>query len=553
MDQMKKVYWKLSNYISNLKDTKDLDEIVKDLTRYSDKDIFQRIKNEIIIEDDWICFVESKIKYVEAAVFENRQFIREEGEVLPIERIRKVSHTSVEHLARHSDYIEKYNDEEIIPSKLYTVNKDTDYGVYENKFIYLLLLTVSDFIFRVKEDVLNQIKGENAIFSIQRKNELLNDEIELSLRMDFRNKSDLDGINSLEYDKLRRMDALRERVASLLATPLMQIVSKEPLISSNITKTNVLTMNENFSNSLELYEYLLNYDKSYYRINKVTEVVPLSSSLSFPMIGLELLVSLLKDSKLDDYEISKNEIDSDLKKKAIDEISSRIQNIKEKYQKDPSSYIAILEDKINLLEDQNKEIDVFRGNLQKLILIKEGLEKDNESLKKDINALLAKLDALESKLKDVNASEDLIRVQYEDKLKEKNKEIEELRNELEKKKNELNDANSDRTNLSNRCDSLKADLSKLRDEKDELIRIHGLEVQELNKKIAELLEYKRLNEARFKGMQAEAGELKAIDANKSKEAFDELENEYNAFTKYFEEVWALTKKEIIKEIKRKKG
>jgi hypothetical protein len=106
MDQMNKVYWKISDYIQSIKDIKELDPIIKDFTRYSVKDIFQRIKNEIIIEDDWITFTESKIKYVEAAVFENRQFIREEGEVLPIERIRKVSPSSVSHLAKHSDYIE---------------------------------------------------------------------------------------------------------------------------------------------------------------------------------------------------------------------------------------------------------------------------------------------------------------------------------------------------------------------------------------------------------------------------------------------------------------
>ena len=50
-----------------------------------------------------------------------------------------------------------------------------------------------------------------------------------------------------------------------------------------------------------------------------------------------------------------------------------------------------------------------------------------------------------------------------------------------------------------------------------------------------------------------AGELNASLSDTSKEAFDELENEYNAFTRYYEEVWNRTKKEIIKEIKRKKG
>lgn len=554
MDQMDKVYWKLSEYIKSVKDLKELDSVVKDLTRYSDKDIFQRIKNVTTIEDDWITFTESKIKYVEAAVFENRQFIREEGEVLPIERIRKVSHSSVEHLARHSDYIEKYTeDEDIIPSKLYTINKDTDYGVYENKFIYLLLLTLNDFIYRIREEIVASVKGLNGDFQIQRRNEILGDEIALSLKMEFRGVNADEELSEHEASKLQRMDSLRERVNALLATPLMQIVSHEPVISSNITKTNVLTMNENFSNSLELYEYLLNYDKKPYKVDKTSEVIPLSSNITFPLLGLELLVSLLKDSKVTDYEVYRNELDASEKKKAIDELSKRIEKLRDKYQKDPGDYIALLEDKINLLEGQVGTLDALKGNLNELIVVKEALDRDNKSLRKDIDNLLGKLKDIEEKLKDVNASEDLIRSQYEDKLKEKNKEIEELRENLTKANDNLSSTTIEKQNLESKVDRLKEDLANERDKIDELIRTHDLEIEAKNKEIEELIEFKRLNEARFKGIQAMAGELLADNAEKSKEAFDELEMEYNAFTKYFNEVWEQTKKEIIKEIKRKKG
>ena len=554
MDQMDKVYWKLSEYIKSVKDLKELDSVVKDLTRYSDKDIFQRIKNVTTIEDDWITFTESKIKYVEAAVFENRQFIREEGEVLPIERIRKVSHSSVEHLARHSDYIEKYTeDEDIIPSKLYTINKDTDYGVYENKFIYLLLLTLNDFIYRIREEIVASVKGLNGDFQIQRRNEILGDEIALSLKMEFRGVNADEELSEHEASKLQRMDSLRERVNALLATPLMQIVSHEPVISSNITKTNVLTMNENFFNSLELYEYLLNYDKKPYKVDKTSEVIPLSSNITFPLLGLELLVSLLKDSKVTDYEVYRNELDASEKKKAIDELSKRIEKLRDKYQKDPGDYIALLEDKINLLEGQVGTLDALKGNLNELIVVKEALDRDNKSLRKDIDNLLGKLKDIEEKLKDVNASEDLIRSQYEDKLKEKNKEIEELRENLTKANDNLSSTTIEKQNLESKVDRLKEDLANERDKIDELIRTHDLEIEAKNKEIEELLEFKRLNEARFKGIQAMAGELLADNAEKSKEAFDELEMEYNAFTKYFNEVWEQTKKEIIKEIKRKKG
>jgi DNA repair exonuclease SbcCD ATPase subunit len=400
---------------------------------------------------------------------------------------------------------------------------------------------------------MSSVKCENGVFQIRRRNEILGDDIELSLRLEFRNATLEEKLTEHEAKKLTRMEALRERVGALLATPLMQIVSKEPVISSNITKTNVLTMNENFSNSLELYEYLLNYDKKCYHVNKVTEVVPISSSLAFPMLGLELLVSLLKESKTDDYEIKKNEIIADEKKKAIDELSKRIDKIKEKYQADPSSYVAILEDKINLLESENMQMQVLRDNLDKIVLVKEGLDKDNKALRMDIDNLLSKLRDLEARLKDVNASEDLIRTEYEDKLKEKNKEIEELKEALEKKTNALQEALIQKQNAISKTDKLKEDLSNERKKYDELKRTSDLEIESKDKEINERLDFKRLNEVRFKGIQAMAGEINSENAETSKEAFDELEDEYNAFTSYYEEVWKKTKKEIIKEIKRKKG
>jgi hypothetical protein len=551
---MKRVYWKLSDYINEIKDMKELDSLIKDLARYNEKDVFQRIKNEIKIEDDWIIFAESKMKYVEKAVFENRQFIREEGEVLPIERIKRVSHNSVEHLAKHSDYIEKYTkDEEIIPSKLYTVNKDTDYGVYENKFIYLLLLTLSDFITRVKDDILASIKSDNGIFNVSRKNEILGDEITLSLRMTFKSLDVEDSILENEASKLKRMDELKERVNVLLQTPLMQIVSREPVISSNITKTNVLTMNENFSNSLELYEYLLNYDKSFYKNEKIVNVVPLSSNLAFPVIGFELLVSLLKNSLMDEYEASSKALEVDFKKKAIDDLSKRIEKLKDSYQNDPASYIALLEDKIKLLEGERENSIALKDSLDKIILANDGLKKENESLTKDIENLLSKLKDVEDKLKDIHLAEDLVRREYEDKLKEKNAEIVELRDSLKKKSDECVSITIEKQNALAKIDKLKEDLDSLRKNNSEAVREFELKLEEKDREIQELLEFKRLNEARFKGIQAMAGELNASMGDTSKEAFDELENEYNAFTRYYEEVWNRTKKEIIKEIKRKKG
>jgi DNA repair exonuclease SbcCD ATPase subunit len=371
--------------------------------------------------------------------------------------------------------------------------------------------------------------------------------------MEFKSLDAEDAVNENEASKLKRMDDLRERVHALLATPLMQIVSREPVISSNITKTNVLTMNENFSNSLELYEYLLNYDKSFYKNEKIATVVPLSSNLAFPVIGFELLVSLLKNSLMDEYEASSKALEVDFKKKAIDDLSKRIEKLKDSYQNDPASYIALLEDKIKLLEGERENSIALKDSLDKIILANDGLKKENESLTKDIENLLSKLKDVEDKLKDIHLAEDLVRREYEDKLKEKNAEIVELRDSLKKKSDECVSITIEKQNALAKIDKLKEDLDSLRKNNSEQVREFELKLEEKEREIQELLEFKRLNEARFKGIQAMAGELNASMGDTSKEAFDELENEYNAFTRYYEEVWNRTKKEIIKEIKRKNG
>ena len=83
----------------------------------------------------------------EGAIKQERQFIHASGEVLPIEKVKHVSKESVAHLARHSNLITKEKrDGGMIPDRLYSVEKQSDYAVYENRFLYMLLCLLRDFI-----------------------------------------------------------------------------------------------------------------------------------------------------------------------------------------------------------------------------------------------------------------------------------------------------------------------------------------------------------------------------------------------------------------------
>ena len=57
------------------------------------------------IEQDWVEAIEVGLPFIEKAIKEERQFIRNDGEVLPIEKIRKTSKDSIQDLAKHANYI----------------------------------------------------------------------------------------------------------------------------------------------------------------------------------------------------------------------------------------------------------------------------------------------------------------------------------------------------------------------------------------------------------------------------------------------------------------
>ena len=122
-------YRKVTAVDSDLKrDRKSYKLIDKEL------EYFEAIKVKCTIEEDWVKEIEKKMEYVTKAVNEERQFIETIGEVVPIEKVKKVSKDSVKHLAKHSNLITKVpeNEDEIIPEKLYMVEKISDYTVYEN-------------------------------------------------------------------------------------------------------------------------------------------------------------------------------------------------------------------------------------------------------------------------------------------------------------------------------------------------------------------------------------------------------------------------------------
>ena len=386
-------------------------------------DFFESTKIDCTIDEDWVEFIESKIEYVTKAVNEERQFIETVGEVVPIEKVKKVSKDSVKHLAKHSNLITKLpeNEDDLIPEKLFMVEKISDYTVYENRFLYMLLCYLRDFIdirvnkirealatyksdfkmTKVFETKSRTFKFETSFFEDRKDNPypLLNE----------KTKSILERINTFSHD-----------VQSLLATDLMIQVSKAPMIKPPITKTNVLKMNNNFKNAVALYEYLAGYDKKGYSFEEVKmDLHPFEDPMADELIELVSLTSFLSFKYGNDIEgVLKEEYEEEERIKRLEEIKHNADLIKALKKRVKESgmgmeeYMLLLEKQNRQLEKDSADLVVAKNEIQSLKEFITGLEQENKVLSNTIENLKKEIEGYRQEIIRINKEheEEIIRL-----------------------------------------------------------------------------------------------------------------------------------------------
>ena len=248
------------------------------------------------VDTDWVEAIEAGMVHVEKAIREERQFIRSNGEVIDIEKVKGVSKDSVEHLARHSNLITRMEEgEDIIPDRLYTVERLSDYAVYENRFLYMLLCYLRDFITLRYNKILELEHTYNGSMSMNKAIVMTKRNLAFEIKVQEERKDDLYLKKQSESkDIIVRIGNQLKLVLAFLATPLMQEVSKVAMLKPPITKTNVLRMNHNFRGALSLYEYISAYDKPGYTVEeKKTTQSPFRLDVADEMAEIVMLASFL--------------------------------------------------------------------------------------------------------------------------------------------------------------------------------------------------------------------------------------------------------------------
>ena len=410
------VYYRaFKNYRS---ETINVKECVKDrnLVKLAnvENDKLSSTKYLCLIDEEWVNKIEEGLKYVQNAIEEGRQFIRTNSEVVPIEKVKRISRESVEHLAKHSDLITHLPDDpqdDLVPDQILMVEKLTDYAIYENRFLYLLLVYLVNFIdFRL--DKIEKLRATYlGKFSIDKtiKTKGINYDVKISLTEN-RTNNPYPLIDSKADNLIRRVNDCKQIVNSLLNTELMTEVAKAPMIKPPITKTNVLKMNNNFKRSLALYEYVASYKGEGFTSQEVTreyhpfvedkgdeiaEIVNLTEFISYKY-GNE--ISSILETEYQREELRRKEEEA---KRIVEQIR-RLKKRVDESGKSMEEYMVMLENRNKVLESAEEELIKAKERIVELNETIDKLSKEKDSLNQEIIELNQKILSQEEEIAQLN-------------------------------------------------------------------------------------------------------------------------------------------------------
>jgi len=213
----------------------------------------------------WLEKAEETVEYLDAIVRDPKRFIEKEEEIVPVEKAKKVTEESIKHLATHTYLIQEFDEKRgtITPSKVLNINKEESFDMYENRFIYSLLMNLQMFIARRKELTkegsncrVNKLINYSASTKVGK--EKIN--IDINLTSDY--YEDLVGKDPKGLGLEERVERIQFIIADFLKSQFIKelVSSNVTMVKSPIRKTNVILKNPNFQKALELWEFIEQYN-----------------------------------------------------------------------------------------------------------------------------------------------------------------------------------------------------------------------------------------------------------------------------------------------------
>ena len=529
------------------------------------------------VEEDWVEAVERGLVFIGKAIDEERQFIRSSGEVEPIEKVKHVSRETVEHLARHSSLITRVPEEgeDLMPEKLYTVERLNNYAVYENRFLYMMLCRLNDFISLRYNRIIKESGTYRGELSLQKT--VTSGKRRFTFEAALRESREGDAYMQARSgvgETLNRLERMQRTVYYYLHTPLMTEVAKADKLKPPITKTNILRMDKNFKEVVALYEFLLAYDKDGFTVReeKTSPAMKdgkIPAELAEPVLLLSFLTYEHGMGIQKELAAAYEEEEARRREEARLREKEQLENLRRRLREGgvtPEEYILQPEKRCRALEKDAEKLRLTEAELAERVAEVASLKEEVAAREAEIAAVkqahaeeLAARDALEESLRrrieEQAVAHAAALMQAE---REKQEAIERLTAEKEEALAAL------LAQKEEELAQLSAAHREALDESEARFAEKSGELASLQGSFASLTEAHLRTKARLLALRAQHGLLTDADDYTSEEAFTELEREIEALGSVLLEQWKGAKrllrraffaslKETVKKPGKKKG
>jgi hypothetical protein len=518
----------------------------------------QIIYYECTIKEDWIIALEKALPFLEKAIKEDRQFIRNNEDILPIEKVRKTSRQSIQDLSKHSDYITRKpdanNPANITPDKLMIIRKENDYTVYENRVLFTTVMYAKEFLesrLEVIKDAITKYEGKSMV---HKKLDTGDRTLDIQIQLHETRKNDPYALEKSKAEALLiRIENIFTVILSFLKMPLLSKFTKVELVKRPITKTNVLKINLNFKNTLALYDYLVDYNEPGYTLHRFEEsLLPLSNQAVDDYTHATLLLSFItyqfghriSDRLSKAYFEEEERRQKEKEERLLEQLKSIHLSIKDSG-KTLDQYLLMFEEGYRVIE---KRVELLKREMKELVIAQQ-----KELLALNHQHDLAQEHLRQQHLQDLNDQDALHQTELKDLLSKHQQAIEALNTEHESAIDEL--VTNHQETLTTLQSTMDAKLQVMKDTylgKEAELNLKLDENRQLIKEQQEQQDALQVERDIFKGellvYKTKSGSELNIDDFTSKERFLELERIRDSYARIFSKSWQATKKAIRKEI-----
>lgn len=231
------------------------------------------------IDDKWIDTVENAVQSMEAIMRDPKTFIKEEREVVGVEKVRKVDHQTVRHLSSNTQNVRKvFDDGRVQPTKLLTKFLETEYAIYENRVVYSLLQRLKPFI-EVRYRAIKVIV-EQEINDVKIASKFKFSDIDFDVDMTLRASTPSADKSHMERNLrlLEKLENIKKRLQSLETTQFCQILKGSKLVTPPLQKTNIFKSNIDYRSCYSLWMYISSFTEVGYSVEVSEKDLPIDTT-----------------------------------------------------------------------------------------------------------------------------------------------------------------------------------------------------------------------------------------------------------------------------------